>query len=151
MAKVKLSTDDAIKVLQEEKIGRLATCGGEYPYVVPLCYVYHRGAIYFHSGFSGEKLEHIKQDNRVCFQVDRVDGCRASRFPCSFSITYKSVLVFGRASVVEDREEKREALFALALPFAEGAPLEPVEEKKVDITNVIRIDIDKITGKANVP
>lgn len=151
MTKVTLSKEDALRILQEEKIGRLGTCGKEYPYVVPLCYVYFKEAIYVHSGFSGQKLQHIKHNPRVCFQVEQIGEYRTSPYPCSFSINYKSVIVFGQAREVEDKEEKREALMALAMAFAAGAPLEPVSEKKLDITNVIRIDLEEISGKANVP
>ena len=49
---------------------RLAFCDGEEPYIVPVCFGYHDGSIFFHSAKEGRKLELIRRSNKVCFEVD---------------------------------------------------------------------------------
>lgn len=60
-----------IEILNTCHVGRLGTIGKDgYPIVKPLSFAYHDGRIYFHTAKEGEKIEDIKRDNRVCFEVD---------------------------------------------------------------------------------
>ena len=57
-------------VLREAEVGRLGTCSGGEPYVVPLQFAYHDGRVVFHCARRGKKLENIARNPRVCFEVD---------------------------------------------------------------------------------
>lgn len=106
-------------LLQDSTIGRLASLGKDgYPYITPLNYVYHKESIYFHCARSGEKLDNIQADPRVCFEVDIPLAYLDSSFdpeapPCEVGQLFQSVVIRGRAEIVGDREEKLEALNAL--------------------------------------
>ncbi len=137
----------AVQILREENIGRLAMCAGDYPYVIPLCYVYVRQCIYFHCGPAGKKLEMIRENNRVCFQVDRISKILPSDYPCKYSIDSRSVIAFGRVTEVEDDAEKLEALEALTGAFVRESPVNPISPDQAASVIVLKMNIDGMTVK----
>ena len=98
-----LSHEDTIQVLKRGTNGVLAVIGDEgYPYGVPLSYVYVDGKIYFHCGLSGHKADAIRSNDKVCFTVIDQDKIVAEELTSYF----RSVIVFGRAVILADPEEK---------------------------------------------
>ena len=136
--------------LDQELVGRLATSVDGYPYIVPLCFVYYRGCIYLHSGQGGQKLENIKRNPQVCFQVDRINKFYQGDKACNYSLDYKSVIIFGKALEVEEANEKEEALRVLASRFIPSdQEVSSFNPGKLKNTVVVKIEVDKITFKAN--
>jgi nitroimidazol reductase NimA-like FMN-containing flavoprotein (pyridoxamine 5'-phosphate oxidase superfamily) len=138
-------------LLQEALVGCLATVGPDgSPYITPLNFVFYQGKIYFHCAFEGRKMDNIRANPRVCFEVHEfvkiVQGQRA----CDFSTCYRSVLVFGRARSLLDGDVKIAALTALAEKYASGQAVEPPTPKRAKGTEVIEITIEEMTGKRNV-
>ena len=133
-------------------VGRLGTIGREgYPMVKPLNFVYHGGRIYFHSAREGEKIEDIRRDERVCFEVDLpLTFVRAEGSPCKADYRYQSVICTGRAHLVEEREEKAGALRALMEKYQPEGGYSEFPEGKVALTAVVRIDILTMTGKQDL-
>jgi len=131
-------------VLADGEYGVLATAGKEYPYAVPLNYVYKNGAIYFHSALEGQKLDLLKENPRVSFCVVGA----AKILPQKFSTAYKSVIAFGTAELVEG-EEKRQALLELINKYAyefQKAGQNYVE-RDADKCIVVKITVEHLTGK----
>lgn len=78
-------------------VGRLGVMGREGPYVVPVGFAYAEGKVFFHTcRKEGLKMEALRADPRVCFEVDE------SLSDCSLA---KSVIIFGRAEVIDDKEK----------------------------------------------
>ena len=149
MRRGRQSMDEAacISILKGGSTGVLAVHGeGGYPYTVPLNYVYEDGKIYFHGARSGHKMDAIAKDNKVSFCVIGMER----NVPEKFTTYFQSVVVFGKAVVVEDEREKRAAVEKLALRFS---PEEPPERRDSEIERgwkalaVIRIDVAHMTGK----
>jgi nitroimidazol reductase NimA-like FMN-containing flavoprotein (pyridoxamine 5'-phosphate oxidase superfamily) len=145
-------TDPAIIIglLNTCHIGRLGTVGVDgRPIVKPLNFTYHEGRIYFHCAWEGEKLDDIRRDNRVCFEVDLpvayVKGTREN--PCRAEYLYRSVIVRGRAIIVEDRAERLLALYCLMAKYQPDAGCGPYPENKLALTCIVRIDIEDMSGK----
>ncbi|MBF0274951.1 MAG: pyridoxamine 5'-phosphate oxidase family protein [Nitrospinae bacterium] len=97
-----------IVLLKNAQVGRLATIGTEgFPNIKPLNFVYLNDALYFHSAKTGEKIEDIKRNNKVCFEVDvPVQYIKSSGDPCMASYHYKSVLVWGRRLLLNQKKRK---------------------------------------------
>ncbi len=102
------------------RIGRMATIGVDgYPYITPLNYVYLEGAVYFHCARTGEKLDNIAHDSRVCFEVDiplaYLDLDYYGDIPeaCLVHQFYHCVIIRGKAEIVSDIDEKIRALNGL--------------------------------------
>lgn len=134
-------------ILDSASTLRLGMIDGEEPYVVPLTFVRAGDALLFHSAREGRKLEILRKRPRVCFEAEgdsRIDP-GATGGDCT--TVYESVIGWGEARFVEDREEKQAALSALNRKF--GAAEGPFPSALVDRTAVVRIDVERMTGKAN--
>ena len=142
----KLSNADTDEVLLKGNYGVLSMIGESgYAYGVPLSYVYMDNGIYLHCALEGQKLSHIRNNNRVSFCVVG----EANPLPDQFSMKYKSAIIFGKAREING-EEKLRALIGLVKKYS-GEYLEKGKEyaaNSIDKTVVIRIDIERITGKA---
>jgi len=125
----------------------LAMWDGASPYVVPVSFGYKDRVLYFHSSFSGKKAECLRGCARVSF--DAVVEYALSRKPtaCGYTAHFKSVVGVGRASEVTDRDEKIKALDIIMSHY--GGPVGGYEEKVLDVTCVMRIDLDELKGKSN--
>ncbi len=138
-------------LLQEAEVGCLATVGPDgSPYITPLHFVYQRGKIYFHCALVGRKLDHIRANPYVCFEVHELIRIVPSQRACEFSTRYRSVLVFGRARPLTDADEKIAVLTALAEKYAGGQAVEPPPPERVKGTEVVEIAIEEMTGKRHV-
>jgi hypothetical protein len=142
-----------IGLLNASHVGRLGTTGKDgYPMVKPLNFAYHDGKIYFHTAKEGEKIDDIQRDNRVCFEVDMpiayVKGTLEN--PCRAEYLYRSVIVKGRAEIVEDRDERIFALKCLMEKYQPGGGYGAFPEDKLGITGVVRIQIEEMSGKEDL-
>ena len=147
-----MSENDAREFLAAQTEGRLATCDAAgQPYITPLNYLYRDGKIYFHSKLTGRKLDNIVINNRICFEVSKVEKITVSNDrPCACSTRYTSVLAFGIAREIPDGKEKTALLNLLVERYAAGKPFQPVEESHAVECAVVEIRIDEISGKRNV-
>jgi nitroimidazol reductase NimA-like FMN-containing flavoprotein (pyridoxamine 5'-phosphate oxidase superfamily) len=138
-------------LLREALMGCLATVGPDgSPYITPLHFVFYQGKIYFHCAVKGRKLDNIRANPRVCFEVHELTEIVQNQRACDFSTHYRSVLVFGRARPLSDVDEKVLVLTALAEKYAGGQAVEPPTLKSAKGTEVIEITIEEMTGKRNV-
>jgi nitroimidazol reductase NimA-like FMN-containing flavoprotein (pyridoxamine 5'-phosphate oxidase superfamily) len=148
-------TDDSVVIdlLNTCHTGRLGTVGTDgRPMVKPLSFAYCEGRIYFHCARDGEKLDDIKRDNRVCFEVDLpiayVKGTRDN--PCRAEYLYRSVIANGQAVIVEDRAERLLALDCLMQKYQPEVEHGPYPEEKLALTCIVRIDIEEMSGKEDL-
>lgn len=128
--------------------GVLSLKGGDYPYGVPMSYVYADGSLYFHGALAGKKLGLIRQDGRAAFCVVG----QAVPMTDARSIRYESAMVFGRLSLVEDDGEKLAALLAFVDKYAgDERYVAEGRQQAADMlakTAVVRMTVEHITGKA---
>ena len=115
----------------------------DYPYAVPVNYVYDGTSVYIHSAPVGHKMDSIKRNPKcsLCI-VDKDDVV-----PEEFTSYFRSVIVFGHAHIVESVDDKIAALRLLGDKYSPG--IDPTDEinKFIKTVGVIRIDIDAVTGK----
>jgi len=143
------SIDDLLK---DCPVGRLGTIGKDgYPRIKPLNFVYFNGKIYFHSAQEGEKIDDIIRDGRVVFEIDEPIGyVKSNTNPCSAKFAYRSVMMKGRAAIVDDDEEKLLALRSLMEKYQPEGGYGEFLARKLNITAVVRIDVEEATGKEDV-
>ena len=137
-----------IGLLQNAEYGVLSTVdGNEQPYGVPLNYVLMNNCIYFHCALEGHKLDNLAANPKVSFCVVG----RTKVLPAEFSTEFESVVVFGRASVIEG-DERYQALNALIEKYSPEFVSEGSAyiEKFDSQTNLVRIEIQQMTGKAKM-
>jgi len=147
-------TDTAviIDLLNTCHVGRLGTVGSDrYPMVKPLNFAYTAGKIYFHTAKEGEKIGDIRRDNRVCFEADLpIAFVRGNENPCRAEYLYRSVIIKGRAHLIEDRDEQIFGLTCLMQKYQPEGGYGEFPEEKLKITGVVRIDIEEMTGKEDL-
>ncbi len=155
MRKIKKEIKDRdviIGLLNSCHVGRLGTIGRDgYPMIKPLNFAYHEGRIYFHSAKQGEKIDDIKRDGRVCFEVDLpIAYVRGIESPCRSEYLYRSVIIRGNAHILEDEEERIFALDCLMKKYQPEGGYAAFPADKLAITGIIRIDIEDMTGKEDL-
>ncbi len=141
-----MSQKDSIEVLKRCTAGVLAVSGDDdYPYAVPLSYVYDDGKIYFHTAVSGHKMDAIARQEKVSFCVIDEDQI----VPEEFTTYFRSVIVFGKARVLSD-EEKTAALVKLCGKYSPDEQPEHVDgeiKKSFNSVAVVEITIDHLSAK----
>lgn len=151
MRKAKMQITDQAQVqaiVEQGNLLRLAMCKDGQPYLVPMNYGYHQGHLYMHTGQKGLKMDFLAANPRVCFEISQNVEFVTNELPCKWDMNYQCVVGFGRASIVEDQEEKITALSAIARSCGHGGDLEFPPEKVRQVA-VIRVEIDDLTGKQN--
>ena len=140
------------ELLKTCHVGRLGTIGRDgYPMVKPLNFAYAEGRIYFHTAREGEKIDDIRRDCRVCFEVDLpIAFVRGDNNPCRAEYLYRSVIIRGTARIVDSREEQIFGLRCLMEKYQPGAGYGEFSDEKLGITGVVRIDIEEMTGKEDL-
>lgn len=144
-----LTEEESIAILNSGTSGVLAVDGdGGYPYAVPLSFVYSDSKIYFHCAKSGHKLDALKKNEKVSFCVIGQDHV----VPEEYTTYFQSVIVFGKARILENDVEKREAIEKLAAKYSpdqeEGRKQEI--DKEFPPLCMVEITIDHMTGKESI-
>ena len=132
-------------IIESALILRVALFDDLYPYVVPVNFGYHEGRLYFHSATEGKKLDLIRRNNRVCFEAEADLSLIKGAVPCKWSMSYASVIGFGRASFIEDPEEKIKGLAVIFRHYSDD-PFEIPDDSLARFT-VIKIEVESMTGK----
>ena len=132
-------------IILKAKVCRLGLVDGNRPYVVPMSFGYRENALYFHTGKKGKKMEILKKNNRVCFEMEVDLEIVPADNPCKWNTRYRSVVGFGRAVILEGPEEKRQALDVIVKHY--GGSLMAYDEKRVKGLAVIKVAIGSMTGK----
>jgi len=132
-------------VLTRAKVCRLAMVDGMQPYMVPLCFGYWENSLYLHSAADGRKIDLLRKNPRVCFEVDEVGAIRTAEAACNWSMTYASVIGWGTAVFLVDSEDIRRALEIICRHY--GAQESAFTATSLKRIVVLRIDIQTITGK----
>lgn len=146
-SKQHLSEEIIQKVLKEKTNGVLGINGEDgYPYTIPFNYTYLNGSIYVHCAKTGQIADGIRKNSKVCFTVIDEDTIVSEEFTSYF----RSVIAFGKASIVETEEERTEVFQALIEKYSKNESVEAKEnelKKRAPYALVIKVSIEHITGK----
>lgn len=137
--------DEMEGIIKEATCCRIGLVDNDEPYVVPVCFGYERNALYFHGALTGRKIELIKKNNKICFEIDTDVEIVNVEIPCYAVEKYKSVIGVGRAYILEDDEEKTHGLNLITKQYTKGDFSFPKSE--LDKTLVVKVDIKSITGR----
>ena len=136
-------------ILDAGKVLHLGLCVDNEPYVVPMNYGYALEAgklvFYLHSAVQGKKLDMIRKNPRVFVELDCDRQPFEGEKPCQYGLAYSSLMGRGEARIIEDVEEKMQAMTMLMKTQTEKDFT--FNEKLVSIVAVIRIDVEEFTAK----
>ena len=141
-----LSEEESISILKKATAGTLALLGdNDYPYAVPISYVYADGRLYFHSALSGHKVDAIRKCDKASFCVIEQDDVQ----PKKYTTFFRSVIVFGRIHIIEDEQAKLKMARMLGNRYNpnDDESLQKELEQGLSRMLMIRFDIEHLTGK----
>ena len=144
--------------MNEEDTGRISSIDEQgFPQIIPMNFVFLNDLVYMHSHIRGEKIENIKRNSKVGFEVDRNLEFLPSYFsdPEDASLAdtlYISVVIKGEAQLVEDNEEKVLALNGLMEKYQPEGQYKPMNKNMgvLDATAVIKIIPKEMNGKYKI-
>jgi len=140
------STVEAI--LDEGLVAHVGVVDGAHPVVLPMAYARVGRTLYVHGAVANHLLR-TGADGEICVTVTLLDGLVLSRSWFHHSMNYRSVVVYGRARLVTDDEEKRVASRALVEHLAEGRSdaTRPVTPEELRKTTFLALPIDEASAK----
>lgn len=145
--KQQISSEECKEILENEKRCVVSFIGDEdYPYAIPMNYYYDRekDSIYLHSAKEGYKIDAIKRSNKICF----VTWNKGFKDEGEWSWNVTSVVVSGKANLLENNGESVEILRKLGNKYyPTKEELEDVVSRYKDKVQMIKIDIENMTGK----
>lgn len=142
--------NELVKILSKTCVGTLSLGGGEYPYAVPLNFGFSENdgdfKVYFHCASEGKKIELIKKNPKVCFEVHTMEKITGEGDePCVYSCAYESVIGFGCVRELTSYDEKKEALIKI-MENCTGREFRFNENQTRGVT-VFEIAFSEVTGK----
>ena len=152
------SKEKIIQFLNDENTGRISSIDEDgYPQIIPMNFVFINDSIYMHSHTKGEKLDNIRRNSKVGFEVDRSLEFLPSYFfdPNDASLAdtlYISVVIKGEANIINDVEEKVLALNTLMKKYQPEGNYEPMNRDMgvLDAVSVIKITPNSMSGKYKI-
>jgi len=132
-------------IIQKADICRLGLSVDNHPYIVPLNFGFDRDCLYFHAAREGQKIDMIRQNNCVCFELEADCEAVMAETPCDWTMRFRTVIGYGKASLVTDVNEKRRALDVIVQHYS-ARPVE-YSSNLLERLVIIKVDIESITGK----
>ncbi|MDR1909245.1 MAG: pyridoxamine 5'-phosphate oxidase family protein [Spirochaetaceae bacterium] len=146
--------EEKLRIIDRCKVLRLGMAADNQPYVVPLNFGYRweGGALtlYFHSAPEGRKLETLKKNPRVCFEMDDAQGLLEAEAACDYGYAYESVIGFGTLEFLEAPEEKAYGLRML-MKHQTGRDDFTFGEGQLEALRVYRVRAESFTAKRRPP
>lgn len=133
------------KILTSAIICRVAFHDYPYPYIVPMNYGYDNGNLYFHCAQEGKKIDLIKRNNKVCFEIEMSHEIITSEVSCKWSTKYQSLIGYGEIKIISETEEKKKGLDFIMVQHGKKENL--YNENAVKKVGVLKLKITSVTGK----
>ena len=137
------------EIMEQCDVCRLGLADQDEVYIVPLNFGCRqeggKWVLYFHGASQGRKIDLIRQNARVSFEMDTAHVLTEGGWACEYGMDYLSVMGRGEARLLEDREEKLEGLRCIMEHYTKKAV--PFPEKAADKTAVIRLEVTGLSAK----
>lgn len=142
------------EIIKKADVCRIALANENTPYIVTMNFGYinyPERRLFFHCANEGRKLEMIRKNSYVCFEMDtdhRIDTGEGKddRKGCNWGMKYSSVVGYGNISIITEKEAKKKALDCIMKHYGDDNEYF-YDEKVLAKTTVLRLDINEITGK----
>ena len=136
------------EILSSSLICRVALFDNEYPYIVPMNYGYKENTLYFHCALEGKKIDLIKQNNKVGFEIEYNHEIIKNDVSCKWTTNYTSIIGNGVIEIVSDYKEKIAGLDILMQQHGK------IENEYIDgavrQALILKLNIKQLTGKQSV-
>ena len=135
-------------ILKKALICRIALSEDNKPYIVPMNFGFKDNFLFLHSATEGLKIDILNKNNNICFEVDIEIEIVKSNNACNWGMKYYSIIGFGKASFINDIQEKRRALDIIVEKYCgNNSKLVEYSKNSLNKTAIIKVKISEITGK----
>lgn len=134
------------EILKQPQICRLGITDNAEPYILPFNYGYNDNCIYIHSAPEGKKINLLKNNPKVCFEIEQENKLIKGDIACKWSTLYRSIVGYGTVEIVTDFKEKTRGLEIIMKQHGAMGDL-VFEKKEVDFIVILKLTITSITGK----
>ncbi len=141
-------TDPAVieDILSKSQLCRIAMVDNGTPYLLPFNYGYKDRCIYIHSALKGKKIDILRKNNHVCFEVEEFEGIYHHEIACKRTTTYRSVVGYGTVEIVTDYKQKIEGLEVIMAQHGDPG-VHNFETRHVNNMVILKLSITSLTGK----
>jgi nitroimidazol reductase NimA-like FMN-containing flavoprotein (pyridoxamine 5'-phosphate oxidase superfamily) len=144
--------EDMYRILDEGFLCHAGFVVDDQPFVIPTSYGRKDASLYIHGSAASRMLRQLKGGVPVCITVTLLDGLVLARSVFNHSMNYRSVVILGKATLVDDPEEKLSALRILSehiLPGRWNDSRQP-NERELKATSVLRVPIEEFSAKVRI-
>jgi hypothetical protein len=134
------------QLLAGSDICRIAMIDRDRPYMVPLNYGYADNALYFHSASTGKKIELLKQNGRVCFEIENHNEIIRDEIPCEWTSRYRSLIGYGTIEFITGHEEKKKGLDVIMSHYGKTGKND-YKDNHIQNIIILKLNIEEISGK----
>jgi len=134
------------EILTDSKICRVAIMDAEFPYIVPFNYGYQDNALYFHSATKGKKIDLLRKNNKVCFEITYSSEIVKGETACDWSTRYRSVIGYGTIEIISDLQEMSKGLDIIMEHYGRTEN-NIYREKSIKKMLILKLTIESLTGK----
>ena len=137
------------EIISRSDVCRIALADKNIPYIVTMNFGYSGGdrkCLWFHCANEGRKLDMIRKNNYVCFEMDTDHRIVEGTMACDFTMKYSSIIGYGTISIVKDAGEKKNGLNQIMFHYT-GKKEFTYKESALSKTTILRLEISEITGK----
>ena len=134
-----------IEILQKSQICRIAIFDDEYPYIVSMNYGYRNNILYLHSASEGRKIELLKRNNKVGFEIEQEYEVLKDELSCNWTTKYRSIIGYGDIEFINDKKQKIEGLNIIM--GHHGKKENVYNDKAVNNVIVLKLHIKDFTAK----
>ncbi len=133
------------RILGAARVLRLARCDGDRPYLVPLSFALDGDDLVLHSAREGRKLDVLRRNPAVCFEVEEGVALRPAATACETGFDFRTVIGSGEVELVDDPEERRRLLALFGPRY--GIRDDTLPDHELARTCVLRVRVRELTGK----
>jgi uncharacterized protein len=145
-------TETIYAIIDEAKICHLGFAIDNQPFVIPTIHARHDDKLYLHGAKASRMLKHIAAGNPICVTITLLDGLVLARSVFHHSMNYRSVVLFGTGTMVEDDEAKMCALEVLTNHVVQGRwdDARKPNRKELNATTVVEMSLESASAKVRV-
>ena len=141
--------ESAYRILDEGFLCHVGFVADGQPFVIPTSYGRKGDSLFIHGSAASRMLRNVKEGIPVCITVTLLDGLVLARSIFNHSMNYRSVVILGKATLVDDPAEKIEALRLLSEHIIPGrwADSRQPNERELKATSILRVPIEEFSAK----
>ena len=133
-------------ILSKSLICRIGMVSDGVSYIVPLNYGYEKNTIYIHSASEGKKIDFLRTNNKVCFEIEDTIEIVKKDISCEWATKYRSLIGHGTVEIITDFEQKKHGLDIIMSQHGK-AENNVYKENQIEKMVILKLTIENVSGK----